>query len=222
MTGPRPFDLGGSISLLFLLGMETVTRRFAPVVVTTGGLLPVLTHIGPGSGSRCITGGFDNISKEAVNVAVSWACINAAVLRALGGKKGRGSLFTSSQDLWISTTYPNLKKTGSSLGAAVALGIFCRLVDIPETDSRLLGASATLDLRGRLDIVGGLDEKAVEAEVRGLNLCVLSALDFKQLEEEDPPFSTVPEGGAREYAKTIFRGAETMLDLIEIVFRGAY
>ena len=72
------------------------------------------------------------------------------------------------------------------------------------------------------DIVGGLDEKAVEAEVRGLNLCVLSASDYKQLEEEDPPFSTVPKGSAREYAKTIIRGAETMLDLIDIVIPGAY
>ena len=105
----------------FLLGMETLTRRFTPVIVSTGGLLPVLTHIGLGSGSRCITGGFDNFSKEAVNVAVSWASINAPLLRALGGKKGRGSLFTSSQDLWISTTNPIAVKTGNSLGAAVAL-----------------------------------------------------------------------------------------------------
>ena len=100
-------------------------------------------------------------------------------------------------------------KDGNSLGACVALALAARLVERPPRDD-LIGVSATVDLRGRLSFVGGLDLKAGHARKRGLKWVVICPRDYRLLAGEEPPFSSIP-GDDREYAKAHFVQAETML-----------
>lgn len=90
---------GGTSSLLFM-----------PLLVSTVGYMPVLTHVLPGSGLRQLAGMWDSQAAEAIQVAISWACLNATLLKRLSGSAGRGSLFASNEDLWM--TIPTGLKSG--------------------------------------------------------------------------------------------------------------
>ena len=119
------------------------------------------------------------------------------------------------------TNWTEVRGSGGSLGACVALALFCRIIKYPHREDYKLGVSATIDLRGRLGHVEGLDEKAGQAHRGGLKLMVVASGDQQRLEKEQLPFDSMPEeGGVRTYAKNHFKGAKTMLDVIGTAFPG--
>ena len=123
------------------------------MLVDRARLDPIFTHIGVGSGQRWITGGMEQSAIDAAEVAITWTSLNAPLLRTVAGAKGRQSLFSQAQDLWIYTVDPHLPKFGPSMGASIALALFCRMTNQPSPGYQM-GVSATLDLRGRLALQG--------------------------------------------------------------------
>ena len=173
----RPFiqaEQGGASSLLFM-----------PQILSTVDHTPMLTHTTLGSGMRRLPDGWDAGAAEALHVAISWACVNASLLKGLTGSRGRGSVFASTEDLWMITNRTDIDRKGGSLGACAALALCCRITNYKRREDYHVGVSATLDLRGRLGPVGSLDKKATHAHSGGLDLVVVSSSDQKALEAEE-------------------------------------
>ena len=164
--------------------------RLIPFLISMETTIPIFTHLQPGSGSRRLPDTFDASASGAINVAISWACLNASVVKALTGSVGRGSLFNATSDICLFTNEIETCKEGASLGACVALALCGHLINQPHDDNRLIGVSAVMDLRGHLSRVGGLYEKARQAHQRGLSVVVVSSEDQELLERESPPSLT--------------------------------
>ena len=193
----------------------------APFVLSTTCSQSVLTDIRPGAGWRQIGDAWDDYGKDATHVAITWASINAPLLKSMqpGNKANHPSLFRATQDLYVSTSTAGVMKEGPSGGASIALGLVCRLLQYPSPGrGHYIGVSAQVDLRGRLLPVGDLDKKAVVAQKAALRLVVVCKENFDGLVAEG--FTDIPEGEPRDYAMANFRSAETMLDVIGITLQG--
>ena len=168
---------------------------------------------------RHTPGGFDGASRDAIDVAISWVAVNTPHLLSLGTGRvdSRRLLYSAHQDIVVSTEDTAVPKLGSSLGGSVAIAVLARLINQPDPGS-LVAVSAELDLRGRLWRVGCLDKKAAVSRENGVEMVVVSGEDMRWLEATG--FSEIPEGDVRDYAMAIFKGADTVLDAIKLIFPG--
>ena len=193
----------------------------APVLVGTDAAFPCQVSVSRGSGKRLLAAGLGDVATESVHVAITWAAINVpqlckSVIRR--GGRVRTTLLCAKEDIRFISTQVDCLKEGPSSGACVGLSLVCWLTAC-TLKRKLIGVTGALDLRGRIFSVGGLNEKAQVAQEAGLAMVVVPQEDYDQLKSSD--FSLIPEG-VRGYAKTTFRGANTMADVLRQAIEGKY
>lgn len=103
-----------------------------PVSISTGGAGYCKSRVMQGTGKRCVAAGaVDEHMRESFDVAISFACLNAPLLRAwvtgAGKAANRAGLFNSRQDLTVGLYELDQHNTGNSASACVALSLACLL-----------------------------------------------------------------------------------------------
>jgi hypothetical protein len=103
-----------------------------PVSISTGGAGYCKSQVIQGTGKRLVAAGaVDELLRESFDVAISFACLNAPLLRAWVTGTGKGAnhanLFNSRQDLTVGLYELDQHNTGNSAAACVALSLACLL-----------------------------------------------------------------------------------------------
>ena len=95
---------GPSTQILAAVEDGPSANIFQPMMVTTRSVSALLTHVTLGTGCRNMADRWGPEAQEGTNTAISWACINASLLRGLGGLRRGKSLFLAKEDLSVFTT----------------------------------------------------------------------------------------------------------------------
>lgn len=154
-------------------------------MLTTGLVYGLCCDVSPnGAGSRHILGGLADDSKDSFQVAITWACLNASWLGAMWGGGPAvpypRRLFSAREDVTLRVSEGEHLKDGPSSSACAGLVLMRWLWSAREAEAKDVSVTGVLDLRGRLDGVSGMEEKARAAKEDGsVRLLVMPEKNFR-------------------------------------------
>lgn len=135
-----------------------------------------------GTGRRQIYGQFDQLGREAVQVAISLVSVHAPRLRrwlhgpAAEGEEGAAAglpLYSSGTDVHVEFGPDKSEKSGSSMGMSVALALTCLLRPHVQHRPLKIAVSGGVDLCGKLEAIEGTQDKIRNAFSQQLDLLIL-------------------------------------------------
>ena len=172
-------------------------------VSDTGSIWPCGASVGVGKGMLQMSlGPLDIQAQESCRVAVSFVSVHAHLLAPLmattSPAKPRDFLYNKYTDLHITGSSVDVVKKGPSLSARVALALLLLLGQRPTRHDRV-GVTGAIDLCGNIGAVGAVEDKIRYSMESGLDLMIVPAenydnLEFEEAEQDEEEGDEVREG----------------------------
>ena len=200
-----------------LVGAPRSNLIFPLVTADSGRVWSCAAYIHEGTGRRHLLGGLDEVGKESLHNAISFVTNNARLILSCleqgidgGSQMTPATLYNLQTDVILCLSELDELKCGPSASACavvalvVALGR-CKLVH-KET-----GVTGAVDLRGKVTIVDGVEDKIRGAMNDGMDLFIVPALNLRTAK-------VTPD--IEEYVHRAVKGVSTVVELLQYTIQG--